>query len=221
MRDLCMRSACLGPADVLVVMDVSDLTFTIHDLDEVDGPGAVVLCATHIDRLRAPVGWDLVDARGVGTVIPLPARPMTTDEAADMAGDRSNEVLRPVAEVEPIRPDVRSKAAIHPLEKARQAVVDADEPAAELIPDTEETPLLARAFLGVDRHPATGVATPAGSGGQSGEEPLNHEDPFASHQWDQSDEWDTEMAASSAPETGLPVGPQMTGQLTFGGDPVT
>ena len=110
-----MRSACLGPADVLVVMDVSDLTFTIHDLAEVDGPGAVVLCATHIDRLRAPVGWELIDARGVGTVIPLPARPMTTDEAADMAGDRSNEVLRPVAEVEPIRPDVRSKAAIHPL----------------------------------------------------------------------------------------------------------
>ena len=33
MRDLCMRSACLGAADALVVMDVRDLTFTVCDLD--------------------------------------------------------------------------------------------------------------------------------------------------------------------------------------------
>jgi len=35
MRDLCMRSACLGSAEVLVVMDVAELTFTVYDLDEV------------------------------------------------------------------------------------------------------------------------------------------------------------------------------------------
>ena len=55
-----MRSACLGTAEVLVVMDVAELTFTVHDLAEVDGPGAVVLCATHLERLRAPVGWESV-----------------------------------------------------------------------------------------------------------------------------------------------------------------
>ena len=43
-----MRSACLGSAEVLVVMDVAELTFTVYDLDEVDGPGSVVLCATHV-----------------------------------------------------------------------------------------------------------------------------------------------------------------------------
>ncbi len=219
-----MRSACLGPADVLVVMDVSDLTFTIHDLDEVDGPGAVVLCATHIERLRAPVGWDLIDTRGAGSVVPLPERPMTTDEAADVA----DEVLRPVADVEPIRPvsepasqpTARPDASVHPLNAAREAArtrrdASADEPVAELIPDTEETPLLARAFLGVDRHPA---ATPGGPAGASDEDLLMEEDPFAGHQWDQSDERDVEASpmTSPAPEPG----PQMAGQLTFGGDPV-
>ena len=113
MRDLCMRSACLGTAEVLVVMDVAELTFTVHDLAEVDGPGAVVLCATHVERLRAPVGWELIDAQGVGSVIPLPERPMTVVEAADVA----DEVLRPVADVEPIRPN----ASVHPLMVARVA----------------------------------------------------------------------------------------------------
>jgi len=67
-----MRSACLGMADVLVVMDVKGLTFTVHDLDEVDGPGAVVLCSLHLDRLKAPRGWALVDSRTGGNLIPLP-----------------------------------------------------------------------------------------------------------------------------------------------------
>ena len=58
-----MRSACLGAADALVVMDVRDLTFTVCDLDEVDGPGSVVLCETHLDRLRAPNGWTVADVR--------------------------------------------------------------------------------------------------------------------------------------------------------------
>ena len=199
MRDLCMRSACLGTAEVLVVMDVAELTFTVHDLDEVDGPGAVVLCATHVERLRAPVGWELVDARGVGSVILLPERPMTVAEAADVV----DEVLRPVADVEPIRPD----ASVHPLTVARVPAETADMAtgAEDPVPDSAETPLLARAFLGVDRHPA---AMSAGSSGADDEGPTVEDDPFAGHQWDQSDEHDVE------------ADPQMAGQLTFGSDPV-
>ena len=189
MRDLCMRSACLGTAEVIVVMDVAELTFTVHDLDEVDGPGAVVLCATHVERLRAPVGWELVDARGVGSVIPLPERPMTVTEAADVA----DEVLRPVA-------------SVHPLTVAR-AAADVETGTEDPVPDSGETPLLARAFLGVNRHPA---ATPAGSSGADDEGPAVEDDPFAGHQWDQSDERDVEAESD----------PQMAGQLTFGSDPV-
>jgi hypothetical protein len=187
-----MRSACLGTADVLVVMDVAELTFTIRDLDEVDGPGAVVLCATHIDRLRAPVGWDLVDTRGIGSVIPMPERPVTTDEAVNLA----KEVLGPIADVEPIRP----KVAMHPLELVRTAVA---EPPEGLVPDTEETPLLARAFLGVHRHPAAGPTdAPA--------------DPFSGHDWDQSDVFDEPQ---DQPRLDPPTGDDCVGQLTFGGEP--
>ena len=109
MRALCMRSACLGAADALVVMDVRDLTFTVCDLDEVDGPGSVVLCETHLDRLRAPNGWTVVDVRTRGNLIPLPERPRDPEESDD-------QMLRPVADVEPIRPVA---AAVHPLESAR------------------------------------------------------------------------------------------------------
>ena len=184
-----MRSACLGTAEVLVVMDVAELTFTVHDLDEVDGPGAVVLCATHVERLRAPVGWELVDARGVGSVIPLPERPMTVAEAADVV----DEVLRPVA-------------SVHPLTVARAAAA-VETGTEDPVLDSEETPLLARAFLGVNRHPA---ATPAGSSGADDEYLVVEDDPFAGHQWDQSDERDVEAESDT----------EMAGQLTFGSDPV-
>ena len=192
MRDLCMRSACLGTAEVLVVMDVAELTFTVHDLDEVDGPGAVVLCATHVERLRAPVGWELVDARGVGSVIPLPERPMTVTEAADVA----DEVLRPVAAVQPLT-----------VARTGAETADMETGAEDPVLDSEETPLLARAFLGVNRHPA---ATPAGSSGADDEYLVVEDDPFAGHQWDQSDERDVEAGSD----------PEMAGQLTFDSDPV-
>lgn len=182
MRDLCMRSACLGTADVLVVMDVKGLTFTVHDLDEVDGPGAVVLCSLHFDRLKAPRGWALVDARTGGNLIPLPERPMTTDEAAD-------EAMRPVADVTPIRPVT---AAVHPLDSARSARSRSRSAGA---PSALETPLLARAFLGVDRHSVT-----------PRDEPSPVVGPVEDQDWDQS--VPDEMAVD-----------QDDGQLVFGGDP--
>ena len=188
MRDLCMRSACLGMADVLVVMDVKDLTFTVHDLDEVDGPGAIVLCSLHLDRLKAPRGWALVDSRTGGNLIPLPQRPMTTDEAAD-------EVMRPIADVTPLRPVT---AAIHPLESARSAR-SRSRSTSDAAPSPLETPLLARAFLGVDRHPAT-----------LRDQPSAVADPVEEQPWDQ--DWD-----QRDPDEAL-VG-HGDEQLVFGGDP--
>lgn len=208
MRDLCMRSACQGAADVLVVMDVAELTFTLHELAEVDGPGAVVLCSTHVNRLVAPVGWELVDERGGAELIPMPERSPTQAASAEEPA---------VAEVESA-PEVRPVAAVHPLEAARAAheaaqaeraarTEDAD---ADTGPDAEATPLLARAFRGVEREPVE-----ASVGGSSGA--ADH-DPFAEHHWDQSDVLDERdytpagEAASDDPELGE--------QLTFGGDPV-
>ena len=175
-----MRSACLGTADALVVMDVRDLTFAVCDLDEVDGPGSVVLCEMHLDRLRAPNGWTLVDVRTRGNLIPLPERPRGSEESDD-------QTLRPVADVEPIRPVV---AAVHPLESASDA---ATRPEPSPAPEAAETPLLARAFLGVDRHPAA-----------ADDRSELKADPFEDHQWDQRDQSED----------------QSDGQLTFGGEPV-
>ena len=164
MRDLCMRSACLGAADALVVMDVRDLPFTVYDLDEVDGPGSAVLCETPLDRLRAPNGWTVADARTRGNLIPLPERPRDPEESDD-------QMLRPVAAVEPIRPVA---AAVHPLESARDAESRPDPSPA---PEAAETPLVARSFLGVDLHPAV-----------ADDQSELKTDPFEDHQWDQRDQ---------------------------------
>jgi len=194
MRDLCMRSACQGAADVLVVMDVTELTFTLHDLAEVDGPGAVVLCSTHLARLVAPVGWRLVDDRGGAELIPLPEQPLALaeDEASEELVDAGDAVaLRPVA-------------AVHPLEAAR-AAHEANR--AERVtesgsgPDAEATPLLARAFQGVERHPAAGTADDALAPVASVDEV---DGPVA---WDQTDVMD-EREYTPAGE-----------QLTFGSEP--
>jgi len=204
-RDLCMRSACQGVAEVLVVMDVTELTFTLHELAEVDGPGAVVLCSTHLDRLVAPVGWRLVDERGGAELIPLPERPPTLDEAVEESTVRDEFV-----------PELRPVAAVHPLEVARaaheaalaeRAVGSGDGSETDVGPDSESTPLLARAFLGVDRKPLRSSETGAGH-------PV---DPFAEHAWDQSDVLDeSEYTPAGDP---LAEDPEFGEQLTFGGEP--
>ena len=183
MRDLCMRSACLGTADVLVMMDVKELTFTVFDLDEVGGPGAVVLCDVHLDRLKAPKGWALVDERTGGNLIQLPERPITREEAADR-------IVGPVADVAPIRP---VEAAVHPLASARTA---RSRPESAQMPSAAETPMLARAFLGVDRHPAV-----------PSDESDPAVDPFGDQSWDQRDQ--REVLDEQDDD----------GQFIFGGEP--
>ena len=201
-RDLCMRSACQGAADVLVVMDVAELTFTLHELAEVDGPGAVVLCSTHLDRLVAPVGWRLVDQRDSGELIPLPERPPTLDEAVEESKVRGELV-----------PELRPVAAVHPLEAARAAheaalAERAAGSAADDGPDSESTPLLARAFSGVGRK-AHRSSDSESCGDTS--------DPFAEHAWDQSDVLDEREYTPA----GEPVSEdsELGEQLTFGRAP--
>ena len=210
MRDLCMRSACQGAADVLVVMDVAELTFTVHDLAEVDGPGAVVLCATHMDRLVAPVGWRLVDERGGAELIRLPERPPTLAEASEESA-----VVRPFETPESDR-KLRPVAAVHPLEVARAAHEAAQAErvarmgdAEDAGPDAAATPLLARAFRGVERG--------GDRGGEGGVADDSGRDPFDGHPWDQSDVLDereyTPVGDGAADES------EYGEQLTFGGEP--
>ena len=118
---------------------------------------------------------------------PYPGQP----DFAARASQGSRGVGRPDAaagaDVEPIRPVA---AAVHPLESARDAET---RPEPSPAPEAAETPLLARAFLGVDRHPAV-----------ADDRSELKTDPFEDHQWDQRDQ----------PED------QDDGQLTFGSEPV-
>ncbi|MDP6481108.1 MAG: DUF3499 family protein [Acidimicrobiales bacterium] len=162
MRHLCMRSACTGSASVLVEMNVVELSFTIRDLAEVDGPGRVVLCAVHMERMRAPRGWALIDERSDASLLVFPDRP-------------------PPEESEPARTAQRVRsvdAAVHPLDLARPDRPDVSEPA--------EMPLLARAFLGVDRHPSISESPAGDRGGADVVDAFPSDDT----DWDQRDHLD-------------------------------
>ncbi len=132
MRQLCMRTACNGPAVVLVIMNQSELTFTVRDPGEIDGPGRVALCQTHLDRMKAPIGWTIIDERVGGDVVAF-ERPANKVSEPEVASQTITE-------------------AIHPLRSPSAESVEDDSVTKEMKPS--KTPLLARAFLGVDRHPA-------------------------------------------------------------------
>jgi hypothetical protein len=153
-------------------MDVKEISFTIRDLDEVAGPGQVVLCETHVGRLRAPRGWELVDARSVGRVVPFPDRDGEQRRPRRRHPARSDETVRSIAD------------ARHPLDVGRSAPTDQ--------PSPKVTPLLARAFTGADRHPST-----ASSDGSEAEV----FDPFGDESWDQRTHRD-EGADSAVPDQG-------------------
>ncbi|MBC8363584.1 MAG: DUF3499 family protein [Actinobacteria bacterium] len=147
MRTYCMRSACRGHAVALVMINVADSSFTVRNLAEVDGPGRVVLCEKHLDRLSAPMGWSLRDERTGGDLIAFPG-PGTPESRSKVADLIEAPTPRPVV------------AATHPLAAARLecAAGQASES------DSEPAPELVRSTLGIDRHPAglTG-GTPSGS----------------------------------------------------------
>ena len=172
MRHLCMRSACTGQAVVLVEMDVKEVSFTIRDLSEVAGPGQVVLCETHVGRLRAPRGWALVDARTVGRLLSFPDSRREPRQPPFSRTARPGETVRSITD------------SRHPL--------DVDRPVPFDRPSATETPLLARAFTGVDRHPST-----AFNDGTDAEV----FDPFGDESWDQRAHADEEGAIVD-PDTG-------------------
>ena len=157
MRKLCMRSACPNNAVVLVAMDVKEVTFTVLDFGEVTGPGQVVLCETHVARLRAPKGWSLVDARTIGRLLPFP--------------DRSDELVQSNHRTVPLGETIRSiDEARHPLDVKRSSPMDK--------PSEKETPLLARAFTGRRQN---------SSADSIDEDEANVIDPFGDELWDQSE----------------------------------
>ena len=119
-------------------------------------------------------------------------RPITREEAADR-------VMGPVADVAPIRP---VETAVHPLASARTA---RSRPEPAQMPSADETPMLARAFLGVDRHPAapSDELDPAAPSDEL--DPAV--DPFGDQSWDQRDQ--REVLDEQDDD----------GQFIFGGEP--
>jgi hypothetical protein len=87
MRMSCVRPGCGGSATAVVLWDRDALLVTI-DEPEAAGPGAIVLCARHIGRFKAPVGWKLDDLRPGHEAPPAPAAtpPPAAPELANEEG---------------------------------------------------------------------------------------------------------------------------------------
>ena len=166
MRYLCMRSACSGKAVYLVEMDVKGTSFIIRDLDEVEGPGQVVLCEVHVGRLKAPKGWQLIDERNRGNLVQFPEdrenRPKRRKRGvlSGLKRESSDEVVRPIGE------------ARHPLEAEDSSQT----------PSPEKTPLLARAFTGLSKHPSLPQSESV-----EGDHETDQQGIFDEEDWDQRD----------------------------------
>ena len=173
MRYLCMRSACSGKAVYLVEMDVKGTSFTIRDLEEVEGPGQVVLCEVHIGRLKAPKGWQLIDERNRGNLVQFPEDPENRPKRrkrgvlSALKRENSDEVVRPIGQ------------ARHPLET--------EDSGPSKTPSPETTPLLARAITGIGKHPSL----PQSETVEEIDE-MNEHDAFDEEVWDQRDSSEVE-----------------------------
>ena len=173
MRYLCMRSACSGKAVYLVEMDVKGTSFTIRDLEEVEGPGQVVLCEVHIGRLKAPKGWQLIDERNRGNLVQFPEDPENRPKRrkrgvlSALKRENSDEVVRPIGQ------------ARHPLET--------EDSGPSKTPSSEKTPMLARAFTGLGKHPSL----PQSESVEEIDE-MNEHDAFDEEVWDQRDSSEVE-----------------------------
>ena len=176
-----MRSACSGRASFLVEMDVKGTSFTIRDLDEIEGPGQVVLCEVHISRLKAPKGWDLIDDRSQGNLVQFPEvseerpRRLRRNKRADLKREGFEEVVTPISD------------ARHPLNSENLETKAA--------PSPEKTPLLARAFSGLSKHPSLPQSKP---GDRSGS--MTQPDLFEDQDWDQRDSTEKDNRGSDGDE---------------------
>jgi len=155
----------------LVEMDVKGTSFIIRDLDEVEGPGQVVLCEVHVGRLKAPKGWQLIDERNRGNLVQFPEdrenRPKRRKRGvlSGFKRESSDEVVRPIGE------------ARHPLE-----IEDSIH-----TPSPEKTPLLARAFTGLSKHPSLPQSEPV-----KGNNETDQQDMFDEEDWDQREALEVE-----------------------------
>lgn len=127
----CVRGLCTEPATAGLGYDVPGMKAWIVDLDAATMAGTsrhrdmlMVLCRTHADRIKVPVGWELDDQRAPAPE-PTPAAPTTSDNPATS-----------VAAAPLFRPRLRPEPAEMPG--------SASEPESE--PEPAPSSLLERAF---------------------------------------------------------------------------
>lgn len=61
---ICAQPACSGPADGWLLVHRCDRVAELRSLDDSDGVGfGTPLCADHLTRVAAPVGWEMLDCR--------------------------------------------------------------------------------------------------------------------------------------------------------------
>jgi hypothetical protein len=136
MRTTCVRPGCSGSAAAAVLIDPGHMVVVLQPPD-VGGPGSMVLCSRHVDRVSAPVGWEVRDLRGA--LVDLPVDPVEL-----------------VAEL---------PLPVLPVEVPREAVAVAvlvTEKGTSLVVDDGATPLLGRAFRAASPGEMRGVVEPRG-----------------------------------------------------------
>ena len=71
MRD-CAKTHCSSPASTTMFLRYEEREVRIVDLTMEDDRNLVDLCSSHADRLKPPVGWDILDDRSVMSVMAPP-----------------------------------------------------------------------------------------------------------------------------------------------------
>jgi Protein of unknown function (DUF3499) len=62
---LCSKPSCPRPAAVTLSYDYGARTAVLRDAPQAESPHLYRLCSTCADKLRPPMGWDLLDDRFV------------------------------------------------------------------------------------------------------------------------------------------------------------
>jgi hypothetical protein len=76
MRTSCVRPGCGGVAAAAVLIDREEQVVVLQP-PGVGGPGSIVLCARHVERVTTPVGWQVHDLRVVAIHTIDPPEPVT------------------------------------------------------------------------------------------------------------------------------------------------
>jgi len=127
MARLCARPSCSAPAAATFNFDGLNRIVWLNDIADSPIYTAGDLCSRHAERLQPPRNWELRDARAARVTRPAPAAP-----------SRHLAPSRPVPT--PAGPTLTAPRSARGPRRARQPVALA----------AASTPLLARAFRGVD-----------------------------------------------------------------------